>query len=624
MKNKNWAFNLFKGLLILSFIGYIFYFFYTSFQPALSYHLQQPPFYFLNTFFIQYTDYPGGLSEYAGNFLVQLYHSNLGGSILIAVTVLLIMLCIKYIISSVENGGNGIVAMILSIIPVVILFQNYYFPYYVILKLLFAFAALALFFKFRKKFFLLLVDLIICTILLYYIAGTTALEIYLSSIFLYFIFSKDYKTIQKFGILLLCLIFGLILPYFSYLHIFNIPKERLWLDLIPNLPPVIRYTPQKSLYILILFIPASIFLLGIYTLAKDSIFKKHEQLKNNIDNFSQKIIYRFLLTIVFAFAVYFTFQNFFFEKIDKHRKNIILVDYYVYNEKWDKATEVALADEEYDYFVNLNYNRAIYNSGKFGDWFFKYPQLLGSDGLFPDKITSGQIACPASDFYYELGYIGESLHWAYEAQSVTPYNPRILQRLVKIHLIENQPEAALPYLNILKHCFFQDSFVNKYSAYLKDTSLISTDEEIKGMRSLMPGNILIPGDAYQKFKVLCKYNHTNRRAIEYLCMHYMLSHQLGDFLAHVNELAPFYKKLPAHYQEALLLYMGKTKTIINYPFDKEIINMMNSFFENTRKYSDRSSAQMALYPYYKGTYVYYVSFQSPLITKMQLKSRKVE
>lgn len=614
-----------RWLLVLGFTAYVFIHFVKVVQPVLIYHLQQPPFYRMQVFFSQYIDYPGGMAEYAGNFLAQLLHSNLTGSLLLICSMLTLMLVAKYIFSQTLGGGNGSFWMILPVLPLVVLFQNYYFPYYVFLKILLAFLALAVFVALLNRRTIQLIFFGVMVFTLYYLAGSTALLIFLASVMVYVSLSSSFNMPTKLGYVIVSLVMAIIVPYFGYKYLFNIPLAKTWWDLIPPQPVVIRYVPDKILYVWVGMLPALLLTSGLIAGIKSLVFKL--TFINKLYN--SRIITRrglivYINMVVVAAGLYVVIQKWVFPSLNTQKKSVLLVDYYTLRGEWKKAIDAALSSREYDLFVNYNYNRAVYNAGKLGEWFFRYPQLLGADGLFPDKITSGQIALAASNFYYELGYVSEALHWAYEAQSTTPYNPLVLQQLVKVHLIERRPQAAATYLGILKTAFFQDDFVRKYATYLRDTSLIGKDPEFQEKSSFMPLNTNTPGTINQRFKLLLQFNGNNRRALEFLAMYYLLSHQVGDFVNILPQIMQYYEQLPTLYQEALVLFVAKTNANIRYAFKEDIIQSVRQFFEYFHKYSDRKEAQNALVQHYLGSYLYYVAFQSPVVTKMQLKAREVE
>jgi len=613
-----------RWLLVLGFLAYVFVHFLKVVQPVLIYHLQQPPFYKMQVFFSQYTDYPGGMAEYAGNFLAQLLHSNFMGSLLLVTSMLVLMLVAKYVFSQTRGGGKGFFWMILPVVLLSLLFQNYYFPYYVFLKVFIAYCAVAIFIALRNRRTVQMIFFGVMVFTLYYLAGSTALLIFLASVIVYASFSSFTKVTPRIIFIIVALVVSVAVPYLGYKYLFNISQLKIWWDLVPAQPVIIRYVPDKALYAFVAVLPVVLLICGLLDKIK-SLMLRIPFINRLYSRFSSSDgVIMYLGIIVVAAGLYIVIRQWVFTSLNTQKKSVLLVDYYMLHGEWDKAIDAALSSNEYDLFINFNYNRSVYNSGKWGEWFFKYPQLLGADGLFPDKIVSGQVALVASNFYYELGYISEALHWAFEAQSTTPYNPLVLQRLVKVHLIEGKPEAAATYLNILKTAFFQDDFVKKYSAYIRDTSLIGKDPEFLEKRSFMPRNTYTPGTISEKLKLLIKFNGNNRRALEYLAMYYLLSHQVGNFANILPQVVRYYNPLPTLYQEALVLYVAKTDAGIRYAFKEDVIQSVKNFFENFKKYPDRRVAQNALQQDYLGTYLYYVAFQSPVVTKMQLKAREVE
>ena len=390
-----------------------------------------------------------------------------------------------------------------------------------------------------------------------------------------------------------------------------------------------KYKPSKTFYIFVFSIPSLILLLSIadycLLLAENKINSIYQKIKSLVEKNS--IIFSLCLIVISSSLIYLTYKIICKKYYNLHEKNVILVDYYTVNKQWDKAYEIALQDNSYDYFENINFNRCVYNSGRFGRSFFIYPQLLGSDALFPDKIPAGQIALLSSDFYYELGYVSEALHWAYEAQSSLPYSIRVLERLTLVHLIEGRYDAAKTYIDILKDAYYTNDFVNKYSNYLKDTALISKDPEIQEKRQFMPHNFYTPSLSFQKFILLINVNPNNKRATEYLAMHYLLEHQIGNFIKIYDKLKDIYSdKIPHIYEHAITLYLLKTKNydFKKYNIGKNSIEQVMDYYKTISQFSKKEAAYEILTKKYAGSYLYYLTYESPLVTKMTLKSRAVE
>ncbi|NJK87874.1 MAG: hypothetical protein HC906_19840 [Bacteroidales bacterium] len=90
-------------------------------------------------------------------------------------------------------------------------------------------------------------------------------------------------------------------------------------------------------------------------------------------------------------------------------------------------------------------------------------------------------------FYYHIGYLSEARHCAYEALVYFPYSHRVMQLLVKIHLISGEYKAAENYLKILDKGFLDQSFVKEFMPYISDTLMVSKNEEFAKKRNFAPG-----------------------------------------------------------------------------------------------------------------------------------------
>jgi len=305
----------------------------------------------------------------------------------------------------------------------------------------------------------------------------------------------------------------------------------------------------------------------------------------------------------------------------EHEKNIILANYYSYNEQWDKVVGVAVSDTVYDVFMNYFFNRAIDNAGHFLDLFFDYPQYMGIDGLHPDKLNNIAIAFLSSDIYYDLGYISEATHWASEAQSVLPYSPRVLRRLALVNIIDGNFEAARKYLTVLDENFLNKDFVLKYMPYVDDTTLILRDKILSEKRSQIPYFNPAASDISDRFLQLLEKNSMNKRAYDHLEMSYLLEHQLGLFMKYLPLGKKFYKAMPEVFEQAFVLIMiakgdnNLTQFKISQS-TKELAQGYIKILKQNKK--NKKVAKALLAREYANTYLYYAMFNSPLVTHAKL------
>lgn len=614
-----------KWLYLFAFLVFLFTYFLKTIQPELIFHEQQLPFYYNYYFFLDYIDHPGGLSEYVANFIGQSFYYPRFGAFTIVLCCLVSMLTSKYIFTRLANENIGFIGMFIPVILLFYLIHDYHFPYVVFIKALtaYAFFALVLYFYRWPKFSIISIPIL--GILLYYFAGSGPLISFMASVLIYYMIFD--KSKNRYFIPFISLLIVVIVPFVGYKFVFNIEKETLWFQFIPKLSVALRYSINNILYALFFCLPSLILIVGI--IQKIPIKKKRKTIKKGKKRTpaSQKTMPVFLNYLIGIAVGALLFASLIYTSSkakNQHKKNVILVDYYTENEEWLRAIDIALSDQEYDYFVNINYNRAIYNIGKFHELFFHYPQVVGADGLYPDKVSMGEISLPACKFYYELGYISEAIHWGLEYFSSAPYNPIVLKILIKSYLIEGRYNAAKKFLLVLKDGCHQKEFVGKYMQYVTDTTLAVNDPEFIEKASFMPRGQqtkLAP----LKFIQLSNTNSSNTRALDYAAMFYLLEHSFCDFM----EIHPLLKKaynnkLPFIYELATLMYDLDTngKNFDPNKYNKPCKDLFQGYYNKLTQYNrDKKKAQKSLYDTYGNTYLYYLYYVSPLVTNMGITSK---
>jgi hypothetical protein len=326
-----------------------------------------------------------------------------------------------------------------------------------------------------------------------------------------------------------------------------------------------------------------------------------------------------LAIVVLLLITFILFKN----TPKEHEKNIFLANYYSYHEQWDKVVGVAVSDPKYDVYINFFYNRAIANTGHFFDLYFDYPQLAGAQILYPDdNFSSPMMAMSISNYYFDLGYISEAHHWANAALAVFPNNQEAIKRLVIINLIYGNYLASHDLLKALSNSFFTKEFIHHYMPYTKDTNLIASDSLIMEKRKSMPTNKLTSEFLDERFKDLLKQNPNNKLAYEHLQMNYLLKHEFNHFLGYLPEGRRFYSKRPELFDEVILIQLLQTdrSKIKNIKFDPVAQKRIQDFFVTLKNFEGKKeAAQAELYQKYGNCYLYYLMYNSPLVTKASIK-----
>jgi hypothetical protein len=489
------------------------------------------------------------------------------------------------------------------------LVSNYYFPFVVIVRVLFVFLAVWLFGFLVKKGINIYVACSPLALIVYYLAGSGPVVVFsIAVVVLLPLYKYNWKKCLFFTFFSLFLNFLInfasvkIMPgsyagitsYFSFL-----PDMDLYTDAFMN------YKPGILFFLFCYSLPLIVLMLGLKNKISDEIIKRKPVFYARLDQ-SKVILFSLLTACLALFLIHVTYN--------RHQRNIILTDYYCYNEKWKDAINVALSDREYDVFINYNYNRAIDNYGKFPDLFFDYPQYRVF-ALFPDRMGKGNpgLSLLISDYYYDLGYISISQQWAYGAMALMPYNPRVLKRLVLTNLIYGNYNAARGLLNVLSDNPLSGNFVDQYLPYVADTNKIAGDRLLMEKRIFMPSDTVISDDITERFEALLAHNHRNKRAYEHLQMCYLLVQNLDYFVSNLPAAAEFYDQMPSIFEQAVLtqILVSENKNVPGFKISNASREIFKDFFATLKPYKDNKSLARQKLNRFANTFMYYAFFYSP-------------
>jgi hypothetical protein len=325
-------------------------------------------------------------------------------------------------------------------------------------------------------------------------------------------------------------------------------------------------------------------------------------------------------------AVSVTCLNF---AVDKEDRAKTMVSYYGAERDWTNVINTAQSIKDYDPFVNFEYNKALANTGKLAENFLNYPQLAGSRGLFLDGAVTSDVPFICSDQYYDLGFINESAHWTFEAQTIFPNSPRLMKRLVQIHLITGQYKIAEKFLNRLSENMLYQDWVNEYRKFIQDTSLVAKDPEFAWKRKCQPLGNFTANTYEDKLYKLMEANPANRMAFEYLLCSSLLNSDLGTFEKLLRENKTFPKNpLPRSWDEATVLFSyikQITPGTEDVRFSPEKQKQFVSFIKAMKPFgNDWISARQSLKNEFGTTYWYYIKCLSPKVTKAQIKQQRTD
>lgn len=623
---------LLQVLLVVSAI-FSFIFCFYAVDTSLHHFNQQIAWQTGNVFRNYYLAFSGGPAEYLSLFISQFFYSNFLGSVILTASGFFISF---FLIKTVQlqQEKSGLLFLLLPLVQVIILalMCDYKFHFSVIVNLTIVSGFLYLCTSLKKQArFTFLFPTIITGILLYYISGGMYFLIFMVSSAILFV-AKPYKNMFVNVSLILGLAF--LIPFVAYHFVFLTSLNNSYFRSTPDVAAMIRYTRPPIYYAGLAIIPVFIVLSKISAVISETKKKVQPMVikpdKGKIKNkpgfkFSgnRKIafaVYTFLLVAVSGIIIYKVYNP--------EEKTKFEIDYYAYEQDWDKVISLSREIETYDRMVNYQYNRALSNTGQLLEKIYTYEQKLGSQGLFLDKPFTSEVALPNSDIYFDLGNIDESQRYAFESETLMKSSPRVLKRLILNCMIMNKMEAAGTYLNILAANPLERKWTEKYRNYINNPEKADADPLIVQKRKDMNQTEGMLGIPPLKLISQLEKNPLNKAAFEYLIAFDLMEHDvvsLSEDLKYINQLN--YKKLPVALEEAIILYRSQEKG--NVLFDQ--IKISEPTTERFREFAkltsaakgDREKAKQATQAY-RDTYWYYVLFLSPRVTKLKLDTQPVD
>ncbi|MGE0019804.1 MAG: DUF6057 family protein [Draconibacterium sp.] len=578
-------------LLSFGYVGFVV-------QPFLYAHHAQSPFIFSIAFFKSFLQFPGEPAEYIANFFMQIFYKPVSGIILFSLIsglqFILVLLLLKTISKSIFTPLLALIPLMFSMV----LANNYNLPYSTEISVILILALLLQMAKSGAGIFRLMLFFISAALLIYYISGSGYFLLFSLAVAL-IPFNLNYK--QRAVFIAFLAGFALILPYVATHFIFAIPPKQQYFYFFQPKAFFMDYKPSIVFVLYLLSMP----LLIILTLILKS-FETKTQKQMAI----QTVIILVLIAGFAVFSHYFSFQP------DEKKK--VAADYYCYTNNAEKTAANAKSLKDYNFKANVNYNLVMSKTGQLNEKAFDFMQITGSDAIYPDVEFQTEMSFVAADFYYNLGFITEARHWAYETLVFYPDNRRTLQLLVKIHLVTGEYTAARQYLGLLKSSFGSKKFIREFEPVVNDSTLFHNYPELVEKRSFIPAEDELNPLIEERLKQLLAANLQNKKAYEFLMLYYLMESDAEKFVELCKNAGQYFDKIPVVYEEALMIFGEKYE--LTEKGQSQISNETKAHFDiftkNREQY--KNSIRMArnkLYKEFGNSYFYYREFVYPNVIK---------
>jgi hypothetical protein len=603
-----------KILVTFGFLILLYSYIYFLYDTSLFYHFHQPVFLFNPSFLANYLQYPGGILDWINQFVFQFFIWNWLGALILTGLIASIFLTVYRIV---KQSGLNQIALPVSFIPIGFLLfhlNHYEVPLVISLRFL---SAILLFSLYSRAYRLKLV-FILLSWPIYLFLGGYAFIFYCIMVVLHEL--QQLKNKMQFVYIIIHLLAGWLYPFIALKFVYLITFREAYLYLYP-----IEYYYEPFRFKAGLAVKGLFFSLPVIFLCKLVVTRfiiKKIKTKPRV-NHSVKLIRYVLLISVLSIGVLFLSR-------DKESKIKIAVDRFANHRNWEQVLEYAQQLNDYDRQVNFQVNRAFYYKGRLLTDMFRYPQMLGADGLFPYRFVMGQIAIPASDLLFDLAHISASRIMAYEGQTKQPYNPRILKRLFLTNLIDRNEPIAKKFTDILKMSLIYRSWARNAEHLLFNESRSDADSVISQKRALRPSRDFFFNRENPNVDMimLLDQHPENRMAFEYLIAYYLLNSRIMNIVRRLDQFSIYgYHALPTHVEEAILLIKSihpeavKEDQVLFRPETLNRFNEFNRLLLQTK--TDPEEAMERLKKEFGDTYWYYLRYVDPRQTNLTLSKRKI-
>lgn len=518
-----------QGILSLLFAVAVALFWAFPYRCALSYQEQYQLFLFTPSYFTERISVPGGLADYAGEFITQFYYVYAIGAILLA----LVFFCLQRLTwVLMRRSGMSQSWYLLSFIPAVALWalmgnENVLLSFAIALlgmeELMFHYIIVR---DHSRGWVAPAVYLLIAVPVGYWLFGPVVIGVALSATYNPY---RPYETSQTlperavksnsqtlltpYGWALLSVLYFVAIVWLCG-HFLQYPYYKLFGGInyfrYPGIIPVMQWVVAALFALLPLVVSYLPRLEG-----KKAVRAEIAQLT--------------IIVLATVPLLHFSFDRATYELID--------YDYLVRTHQWQRIIEKAEKHQASSPMSVSCVNLALAMQGQLCDRLFEFYQN-GAEGLFPTFTRDMTSPLPTAEAFYQLGMVNDAERYAFEAQEAIPNyrkSGRLTRRIAQCEIINGNYGVAAKYLRMLESSLFYRQWAKSQERFLYNSAAVKADPEYGRL-----GDIRIKRHDYlfsdqemdQMLGLLLVDNkkYDNRMAYEYLIAYELLQRDLGRFM----------------------------------------------------------------------------------------------
>ena len=576
---------------------------------------QQPAFVLTSDFFWTEVSMPGGLSYYLQMFIDQFTMFRFWGTLfLVAELFATAFLADRYVRK--VTGENNYVSMLIYVLAVGLMcvaWIDVKYAFAINMKALLLIAALNVNQIFEsQKWYKYMVAVL--ALFVYVACGSVPLYIFALCCVVNFFLDKGKPRLI---IMSVSVALSAILPFLVYKFMLPINAGLAFYQLVPQKYMFVSCPFNWTQLLILVFIPI-VLVLGI---AKTKLFSR----------WNPMIVSYGVILVICAGSFFLS------NKADNKPERVSYkMAVAAYHNDWDevisyvKDNPALCTHKNYDRNVNFYYDMALAKKNQLGSKMFNYPQLLGIDALFLDSPVAANVCLPTAMLYYNMGFITNALHYAFEAQTSYPSSHYTMRYVIDCLLIIGDYTTASKFLAKYEKDMLSRKFVESRKVLMNDLinkrdGNVETEFNTDFVRSVRESH---PTDDFymqnrqnNALKVLMA-NPQNPMASQYLLCSALLQNDLDLFvqiiMTGLTNLDN--NNLPKIFQEAIILYWATAKDVKEATRQINISSYIkNSFSEFVKIMSTESSNRkdLALEKFPKTYWTYYY-FDSPKVTGVSL------
>ena len=295
-----------------------------------------------------------------------------------------------------------------------------------------------------------------------------------------------------------------------------------------------------------------------------------------------------------------------FISLDAQEQARLRVHYYACQRMWPDVLQAARRCPA-DPFVMNAVNRALWHTGRFTQDMFSYPQYR--EGLLCTCDDRVLVYWNKFDTQIDLGLVSVAEKHLTECMEAFGEQPMILERLATVNMVKGSMDTARIYLGALSKTLFHSRWAKDYLARLETDPNLAGDRRIQDLRArcLKKDNTALFYAKEEMLAALAGQDNRNRMAFEYLMAWYMQTRQIDKFVENISRLREFgYATVPSLYQEALAIYAYPRNKAGEYPISPEVRSRFENFSRIFNKYKrDKAAALGELAAGYRNSYLFY-------------------